>query len=517
MIFALIVGVVLAGLLVFVMERRSNPAVQLRKAEAEEAAGRTDAALKRFERVVALVDEGKGKPEEREDLAARAHLAAAAIEREQGLTSRAARHYREAKKCGATLDQAAVLLLAEQFATDRETGEEAIETYLTYLHVGSGSGAAAAQVFATVDALCQVSEEMKPAQRKAAAELNRRVLAANPRVESSHYYLALASLLEGKTQEAIQEFGRARDLNASRPLTWYWLAVCQLQLPAPDVEAACALVDRFLAFPSHDPKSQRREAQLCREIARRLVEQTGGYAQEPEAVGAGAHAVLERAIRYLRIASQRQPDSAEDLYNLGRIYRLQRNHAEAIASLRRAAEMDPRDWHYPYQLGVEHLDLGELPKAIEALDRALRIEPRCEPAHAVLGEIQFHLGEHANAASHLRGALEAGGANLRRLGLLVCSLHALGQYQPAVESIANWAPEIKAFPGDAEASLVAGSCFLRTGRLEQAIAWLKPLAGRPDAAYFLGCAYARAKQFDAARNSFDALVAGGGAWVGRAA
>ena len=275
---ALLIGIGLCFLLLLYLRKRANPYLQLKKAERELKEGKGTAAHSRFLHVVALVEGGNARSVELDELASQAHLAVAEIERARGSRQEAAHHYRKAKALGAVLPISAVFLMAECYAERNETGEDAVDAYLTYLSSGPKTGPAAEQVHAIMQSFCQVTEDMKSAQRKPLGDLNRRVLAANPYLEWAHYFFGLASLLEGRTSEAIGAFVKARKINPDRALTCYWLGVCHLQLPVPDLDAAISVVDEFLSFPHGDIKrTGKREARVCLEISRRLIEAAGGF------------------------------------------------------------------------------------------------------------------------------------------------------------------------------------------------------------------------------------------------
>lgn len=515
------IGFVISGIAVLIallwfLRWRSEPRFQLRWAEKALGEGKISAAQGRFLRVISLVEAGKATADTSGEIASRAHLAVAEIEHGQGNPTEAVAHYRAAKTLGASLPNGAVLLIAESCAAKRETGDDVVEAYLTYLVSGPRTGAAAEQVYAALQNICQVTEDMKPAQRKPAAELNRRVIAVNPELEWAHYFLGLASLLDGRASDAIVTFGKARDLNPRRALTFYWLAVCYLQLPAPVLDEAIGMIEKFLSFAQDDSKTRKRESRVCSEIAKRLVETNGGFNAPEEFLDDQKRANLDRAIHYLEVAVKRTPENAPDQYDLGRAYRLKGARAEAVAAFRQALNLNPQEKLYAYNLGLECLKFGQVTAAIRALEQAIAISSGYEDAHGTLGGIYFMEGSDEKAVAHLHIALVSGKRNPRLLGLLVRALCAQGNHRTVAEELDRRKADPSPLQGDVDAAYAAGRSYSALSRFEEALGWLRGVNDRPDATYFLGCVHANLKQYAEAMACFDELSRTGGEWASRA-
>jgi tetratricopeptide (TPR) repeat protein len=72
------------------------------------------------------------------------------------------------------------------------------------------------------------------------------------------------------------------------------------------------------------------------------------------------------------------------------------------------------------------------------------------------------------------------------------------------------------FQDDPDAAYAVGRSYSGQGRFNEAIVWLTKVPGSLAATYYLGCAHANLKEFDAALACFDQLVGLGDAWSSRA-
>lgn len=82
------------------------------------------------------------------------------------------------------------------------------------------------------------------------------------------------------------------------------------------------------------------------------------------------------------------------------------NMERALASVERAAELDPRDPDAYYVLGVVSAHHGQVLRAEEALHHCLRLTSSYAPTHAALGMVRLRRGYAAEAAAHCDRAFE---------------------------------------------------------------------------------------------------------------
>jgi tetratricopeptide (TPR) repeat protein len=517
---ALIVGGVIAlALAIFLavfFKLRNDPRAQIRYAEKAADEGNADRAEAGFRRTLMLLEDGRALSPELREIGSRAHFALAAIESAQGNRNQVAQHYADARDFGASLTTEQTLLLAEWYAERKEEGEEAIGAYLAFLQSGPRIGPAAIAVYAAMHNLCRVSEEMKAPQRRPLVELNRKVITINPGIEWAHYFWALGALLDGRAAEAIPAFMRALTLNPQRMLTYYWLAVCHLQVASPSLEAAMDFIDQFLVRAQKDGKNQKREMRVCVEISRRLIDRAGGLGASTPALTPQQDADFDKAIHYLKIAGERQPADAATFHNLGRVYRRKGSPEEALAALRKAAENGPAERLYAFDLGMQCIELGRIAEAIQSLERAVQISPAFEEAHGELARIYFEQRKFDLATPHFQAAFASGKRNPRMLGMWIRALFEQGQYPRVIDEVDRRKADPTLFHDDPDAAYATGRSYCAQGRFNEAISWLSKAAGVPAATYYLGCARANLKEFPAARACFDQLIASGDAWSSKA-
>lgn len=230
-------------------------------------------------------------------------------------------HYRKARELGAPLSRAAWALLAEEYAARQSKTDHAVGAYLAYIHEHAPN-AANTEIYSALEAVCEVDETKKSAERKQAVELNRRVAAANANLDWPYYYIALAHLLDGDLPAASTNFAHARRLNPNRAMTYYWLGACYLQQDRGSLEAAEAL-SKFLTFTAESPQMAKRQAKAEFELAQisEPVPQSEPEPAltEPRPLGSGpATGVLPTGVLHCRAGRYAEAvQSLEPLYHSG--------------------------------------------------------------------------------------------------------------------------------------------------------------------------------------------------------
>jgi len=477
--------------------RSRNPRLVAAKAEQHLTAGRKEAAHRVFLRAIALLDAGAGKGSERSQLMGQTCLRLGELEESSGRRAEAFGYYTKARQAGAQLPAAAILLLAECYAETGSTSEDALQAYLTYIASGPTSGHARDNVYTVLQGLCQVFEETtKSVERKAAAEVNRRVIAVNPNLEWAHYYLGLANLLDGHAIEAKNSFSIAQTLNPNRSLTYYWLGVCLLQQPEPDLNEAIVMIERFLQHPSQDPKHSRREAKVCSEIGKRLIEKLGGFEADGDCSGGERKETLGKAIHYFEAAVLRRTDDASSQFLLARSYVLAKDTPHVLAALERAVELAPNETTYAYRLGVERERVGDRAGAIQTLHQAVIADPNHGDSHALLGALLVRSGDYIAAEASVRHALRLLGKKPSYYALLLRSLFGQNKYAAVIQEVEQIPPRTISAEDHRDAVLAVARSYSLEGRFDHAREWLQGLRGEPEGLYYLGCAHAHCSQLD---------------------
>jgi len=102
----------------------------------------------------------------------------------------------------------------------------------------------------------------------------------------------------------------------------------------------------------------------------------------------------EEAVQYAAQAVERTPDDANAHRRLGDLYRARQDNARAIASYRRAIELNDRLFPTYFDLAEIHLALGDLDEADRLFRRVFSGSPDDDlVSRAARASIQIHLGE----------------------------------------------------------------------------------------------------------------------------
>ena len=111
------------------------------------------------------------------------------------------------------------------------------------------------------------------------------------------------------------------------------------------------------------------------------------------------------AVERARVFLAQAPDDADRHFTLG-LAQSEQDIGQAIASFRRALEIDPRHSLARYNLALVLKRADRMPEAVATLQRAIEIEPRAE-AYYTLGVIYWQQGDLDRAASALAAAVAA--------------------------------------------------------------------------------------------------------------
>jgi Tfp pilus assembly protein PilF len=117
--------------------------------------------------------------------------------------------------------------------------------------------------------------------------------------------------------------------------------------------------------------------------------------QQPQ----GAEAALHRAVELM-------PESVEAHFALGSVLLLQNEAAQAAACFRQAVRLKPTSATAYYSLGLCLLKLDDTDGARDALEKAVLYRPQFSEAHRSLCVLLARCGRPAEAAEHLRAALQ---------------------------------------------------------------------------------------------------------------
>ena len=243
---------------------------------------------------------------------------------------------------------------------------------------------------------------------RAAVESFRRLVAAAPD-SRSHYYLGVALLQDGQSEEAVDALRRAE-------------ALAETPNPALALSLGTALL------------------------------------RSGEA--GAAVLVLEEGAKHF-------PRAAPILIQLGYTHYTRLDGVSARAVLRRARAVAPNNAQAPFYLGLAEAALGALEPAAEAFAKAVILDPRNVEARVALGRTLAQLGRPEQAREAYRAALaEAPGLPAALVGLGRLELEE-GRPEGAV---ASFEAALTADPGHRQALYNLAAALSLLGRTEEAAA-----------------------------------------------
>ena len=306
--------------------------------------------------------------------------------------------------------------------------------------------------------------------QESALEGLRSAARAAPRDYDAQLALGRAMLEAGRYREAQAQLQRASRLRRGDAAALYEVArVAFEQHEHQRARSQCRAVARAAGQNPIGRVCEARAYLAWNRSARAFEELEAALQQSPgdfEALLAlgDAHrlraAVPEAEDAYRRaIAANGQ--SAEPHLGLGRLYAQAGRTADALSALRRAHELAPADPDVDYELG--RIQSG--PAAIEHLREAAQNRPSWALAHEAFGEALLGAGQHDEAATALRRAIELDSHLASARSALGRAMMAAGQMDDAEAAIREALDEV---PNDAGAVSALAELFSRTSRVEEA-------------------------------------------------
>jgi tetratricopeptide (TPR) repeat protein len=342
-------------------------------------------------------------------------------------------------------------------------------------------GKAAAEAYARAVALFQ-------AGRLAEAEgVLRELIAAAPALVEGLQLLGAALSAQGRPQEGLEWFDRARALRAPGPTLLHnraqaLFALGRLPEARAEIEGATAL----------DPASASAWG-LTANILAALGERDGAerayrkaLAVKPDSAEVHYNFALllqesgrfEEAISLYRKALALRPAFAAAHNNLANIFKVQGRLDEAMAHYGHAVRIDPQLADALSNLGTALREAGRAEEAIGLLERAAQLKPGSEAVHNNLGIAYFERNRFAEAVACYRKALALRPAFYEARNNLGNALSALGAGDEAIACYREVIAQAPDYP-DAHSNL--GLILQERGDVAAAIAcYERALALRPD-------------------------------------
>ncbi len=198
-----------------------------------------------------------------------------------------------------------------------------------------------------------------------------------------------------------------------------------------------------------------------------------------------------------------RPGNSLVYFHLAQIHERRREMEPAIANLRRAIALSPREPQYYFRLALLQAQLQRFHDAQQAVEDLLRARPGYAPAYLLLGRIAQYQGDQLTAEKHLRRYRRLRPDDLEGMWQLGATLSALEKYKEGA-TLLERALRRDAKLGPAHYNL--GVLYFRQGNdplarqhLERAVQLMPDNA---QAHYQLGSVLARAEDLEGAERSF---------------
>jgi tetratricopeptide (TPR) repeat protein/2-polyprenyl-3-methyl-5-hydroxy-6-metoxy-1,4-benzoquinol methylase len=170
--------------------------------------------------------------------------------------------------------------------------------------------------------------------------------------------------------------------------------------------------------------------------------------------------------------------------NLGLLFKQEGRLDEAVASLRRALQLQPDLVEVHYNLGLTLLEQGRLDEATTTLRRALALQPDAAELHRCLGDALEALGKLDEAAASYRRALAFQPDLVEAHGNLGNVLKQQGKLE---EALLSYRQALALSPDLAGAHYNLGIVLNKLGRLDEAVvSYRQVIALAPDFAAAYG-------------------------------
>jgi protein O-GlcNAc transferase len=288
---------------------------------------------------------------------------------------------------------------------------------------------------------------------RAAGEIYRQIVQAEPTHADSWHLLGVISAQSGNHRLAVEYIDRALRY---RP-DW------------AEAQANLGNALRELGQPDEAVRVLRRALQLKPDFA--VAQNNLGNAFEDLGNLDEANACYRRALEL-------KPDFAEAHANLGNAFKKQGNLDQAVASFRRAVELKPDQAAAHFNLGVALADLGCRDDALACYRRALNLNPDYAEALNNLGNLLKGVGNLDEAVACYRRALELKPDYATALNNLGSALTDSGKPDEALDCCRR-ALELK--PDFVEAFNNLGIASSGLGKYDEAVAcYRRALELRPD-------------------------------------
>ncbi len=199
---------------------------------------------------------------------------------------------------------------------------------------------------------------------------------------NAYLHRTLAYFLDsrGQTEEAIQEYQKATEIDPSRPADWK--ALGNLYIKTNQVELATRAFEKVTELDPTDQDAQK--------VLSRLYKSTGD---------------AEAAIKRMEEVKRLDPNNAENLFNLGREYFNLEDYNNAVLNLELMLKLKPNDPTAMEFLGNALQNRGDFRRAINVYNEILKLKPDHIKVMCDMATSYRELGQFSTARNYARQAL----------------------------------------------------------------------------------------------------------------
>jgi Flp pilus assembly protein TadD len=372
------------------------------------------------------------------------------------------------------------------------------------------------------------------------------VLRAHPNDADALNLLGVATVKQGRVDEAEAIFRKATKSNPSLPAAWLNLA--QLYERRDDKEHGLQTLQEGLSHAPHDPRLLSETATLLAdrgqfaeavrrlqavpsaarfsdywELLGRVYLSNSDFAKAEEALLRALHGKPEsvtllrqltgialkrgdtaRAWQYVARALRLAPNSPELLYEYAQVSLQNKLSSEAVLAMRKALLMEPDRPDFLFFLGDALLDTSDFHEALPYFRRYVELRPDDPRGHLSLGWALFLEKSFPEARQHLEETLRLDAKQADAWYHLGMIAYETNDSEKALEFLTH---ALEVDPGHARAHWGLGMVYSREGRYEksrdefEAAAHLDP--DEPKVHYQLSQVYARLGESERARSELQ--------------
>ncbi|UCE04835.1 MAG: tetratricopeptide repeat protein [bacterium] len=200
--------------------------------------------------------------------------------------------------------------------------------------------------------------------------------------DNAHLHRTLAYFLDGRglTEEAIQEYEKATELDPSQVNDWK--ALGNLYVKNDQLDEATRAFEKVTEL---DPKDQDAQRTLSR-----LYKSSGD---------------ADAAIRRMEEVKKLDPNNTENLFQLGREYFNLNDYDNAIVNFEQLLKLKPDDAMAMEYLGNSLQNKGSYRRAINVYNEAIKLQPQNKKIFCEIATCYKELGEFQTGRRYARRAL----------------------------------------------------------------------------------------------------------------